>query len=86
MHRLLRALRLFSRSPFTWARCWELAKRQPHYQVVARDGFLYVEPRRRGPDTIINIRSDDIFNGHTVAKLLERLNEFSRDGGPRTPR
>lgn len=45
MRRLCRALRLFSRSAFTWARCWELAKDQPRYRIVARDSFLYIEPR-----------------------------------------
>lgn len=37
--------------------------------------------QQRGPDTILNIRGDDIFTGRTVAKLAERLNEFTRDGG-----
>lgn len=45
MRRLCRALALYRGSRFTWSRCWELAARQPRYQVVARDGFLYVEPR-----------------------------------------
>lgn len=37
--------------------------------------------QQRGPDTILNLRGDDIFTGRTVAKLAERLNEFTRDGG-----
>ena len=38
-------------------------------------------PAQRGPDTIVNIRGDDIFSGRTMAKLADRFNEFSRDGG-----
>ena len=45
MRRLRRALTLYFDTRFTWRRCWELAARHPRYQVVARDGFLYVEPR-----------------------------------------
>lgn len=45
MRRLRRALALYFETRFTWRRCWELAKPEPHYQIVARDGFLYVEPR-----------------------------------------
>ena len=37
--------------------------------------------QQRGPDTILNLRGDDIFTGRTVARLAERLNEFTRDGG-----
>lgn len=45
MRRLVRALGLYRRSALTWRRCWDLARREPHYQVVAREGFLYIEPR-----------------------------------------
>jgi hypothetical protein len=39
------------------------------------------QQRARGPDTIINIRGDDVFSGRTLAKLAEKFNEFTRDGG-----
>jgi hypothetical protein len=43
--RLYRALALYFDSAFTWRRCWDLARPAPRYQGVARDGFLYIEPR-----------------------------------------
>ena len=43
--RLYRTLRLFVGSCLTWRSCRRLAKREPRYQVVARDGFLFIEPR-----------------------------------------
>jgi len=39
-----------------------------------------IQPQR-GPDTIINVHGDDIFSGRTLAKLAEKFNEFTRDGG-----
>jgi hypothetical protein len=39
------------------------------------------EQKARGPDTIVNIRGDDVFSGRTLAKLAEKFNEFTRDGG-----
>jgi len=45
MRRLRRALALYFDSGFTWRRCWELAKTTPRYRTVARDGYLYIEPR-----------------------------------------
>lgn len=47
MRRLCRALSLFRGSRLTWRRCWALARSEPHYQVVARDGLLFIEPRIR---------------------------------------
>jgi hypothetical protein len=43
--RLLRALRLYLGSSLTWKTARRLAKREPRYQLTARDGFLYIEPR-----------------------------------------
>lgn len=43
--RLLRALKLYTGTQFTWRTAWRHAARTPRYQVVARDGFYYIEPR-----------------------------------------
>lgn len=43
---LIRALKIYFGSRLTWRSARKLARREPHYQVVARDGFLYIEPRR----------------------------------------
>lgn len=45
MRRPFRALGLFFGSCLTWATCWRIAKGGPRYRTVARDGFLFVEPR-----------------------------------------
>ena len=42
---LFRALRLFLGSCLAWRTCRSLAKNGPHYRVVPRDGFLFIEPR-----------------------------------------
>lgn len=44
--RLLRALGQYFGSCLTWRTCWRQAKDAPRFQVVARDGFHYIEPRR----------------------------------------
>ena len=44
MRRVFRALRLFFGSRLTWRSCRRLAGDQ-HFRVVARDGFLYIEPK-----------------------------------------
>jgi hypothetical protein len=43
--RLCRALGLFFGSCLTWRTSWRIGKSEPRYHTVARDGFLYVEPR-----------------------------------------
>ena len=45
MRRVVRALRLFFGTRLTWTTSWRLARTGRRYQVVERDGFLYVEPR-----------------------------------------
>lgn len=45
MLRLYHALRLFSGSRLTWRSCWRLSCTRGKYQIIERDGFLYVEPR-----------------------------------------
>lgn len=45
MRRLARALRLYFRTRLTWRTSWRLARTGRRYEVVERDGFLYVEPR-----------------------------------------
>lgn len=47
MLRLCRALKHFLGSCLTWRTCWRHAKDGPRFQVVARDDFFYIEPRRR---------------------------------------
>lgn len=43
--RLLRTLKLYLGTRFTWRTAWKQASCTPRYQIVARDGFLYIEPR-----------------------------------------
>lgn len=45
--RLARAVKLYLASPYTWRTVWKLSActAAPRYEVVARDGFLYIEPR-----------------------------------------
>ena len=45
--RIARAVKLYLASPYTWRTVWKLSSRTParRYEVVARDGFLYIEPR-----------------------------------------
>ena len=43
--RLARAVRLYVCTKLSWSSAWRLAGSARRYQVVARDGLLYVEPR-----------------------------------------
>jgi hypothetical protein len=42
--RLLRAVKFYCSTTFTWRTSWKVAS-GPRFRVVPRDGFLYVEPR-----------------------------------------
>lgn len=45
MRRFFRAVGLYLGTRFTWRTAWKHAAAQPRFQIVARDGFLYIEPR-----------------------------------------
>lgn len=45
MRRLLRAIKLYLGTRFTWRTAWKQAAKAPRYQIVERDGFYYIEPR-----------------------------------------
>ena len=46
MRRLYHALHLYFGSCLTWRSAWRIARAVSPYRVVARDGFLFIEPRR----------------------------------------
>lgn len=51
MRKILDAIALYLRTRLSWRACRTLTS-DPHYQVVERDGLLYIEPREtrsRGP-------------------------------------
>jgi hypothetical protein len=43
--RLFKAIKLYLGTKFTWRTAWRQAVATPRYHVVARDGFLFIEPR-----------------------------------------
>jgi hypothetical protein len=45
MRRIGRAVWFFLATGLTWRTCWRLTAHRPVYHMVARDGFLYIEPR-----------------------------------------
>jgi hypothetical protein len=44
--RFLVAVRLYLTSRLTWRSARRIARGDRIYRIVARDGFLYIEPRR----------------------------------------
>lgn len=80
MRRLLRAVRIYFGSPFTWPTAWRQAKPIGPYHVESRAGELWIRPtaKARPEIQITSAGATDEFTARRLLKAIDASRNSSR--------